>query len=102
MYHHRPVWHIWKQQTFRDGTVDIPRIDSVCDSANSAITHVGMIFEGGGTDYKVFVERIPLNHRFGSSLVEAGYIDAFLNQPSAVKVSDYPKTGARYYRRTGD
>lgn len=102
LYHNRPIWLIWTQQTFRDGTVDVPRIDTVCDSADSAIAHIGMVCESYHGTVKVFVERIPLNHRFGSSLTEAGYIDAFLNQPSAVKLSAYPKTGARLYRRVGD
>lgn len=99
----RPLWIIWKQLTMRDGTVDVPRIDSVCDDDESAIAHVGMVFETDNSrEFKVFVERIPANHRFGSSIIETGFIDAFLAQKSAVKLSNYPQTGSRFYRRDGD
>ncbi len=68
LYHNRPVWIIWVQEMFRDGTVDVPRIDSVCSSVDSATTHTGAVFETRRPgSFRVFVERIPLDHRLMSA-----------------------------------
>ena len=57
-----PLWLIWILQP--EG---FPVLDSVADSEDSCRGHVGMILYSA-PDADVHVERIPANHRFGSSL----------------------------------
>ena len=100
----RPVWLIWKTFVIKDrpglpeshrGLVYGPYLDSVCDSEDSALYHVGALFEsseyGRTADQHIFVERIPCNHRFASSLE---------NELAKLKIeTEVP----RYqYKRTGD
>lgn len=74
--HNRPVWLIWKTYVVTaergKGLIYGPYLDSVCDTEDSALYHVGALFESpsyaGTTTQHVFVERIPCNHRFASSL----------------------------------
>lgn len=74
-----PLWLLWRVDKDKDGNPLFPTLDSVCDSAFSAVAHVGMIMdenvrrvESRSGDYPcdVYVERIPANHRFGGSLPE--------------------------------
>jgi len=58
-----PLWLIWKRQG-----ASFPALDSVCNRDWSAAAHVAMVLDGGRPDTTVVVERIPANHRFGSSL----------------------------------
>ena len=58
-----PLWLIW----IINGAVTFPVLDSVADSEDSCRCHVGMILYSD-PDEDVHVERIPANHRFGSSL----------------------------------
>ena len=60
-----PLWLIW----ILDGPVMFPVLDSVADSEDSCRYHVGTILYSS-PDSNVYVERIPANHRFGSSLEE--------------------------------
>lgn len=73
----KPLWLIWKVESSSTGVPYFPVLDSVCDSARSCRYHVLMILDENErrqlawsdtlpTD--VYVERIPANHRFGSSL----------------------------------
>lgn len=94
--HNKPLWIIWRMTIARDGVPDGPHIDSVCDEEQLAIAHVGMVFESYHPSYgdtKVFVERIPANHRFASSMAEH-FTDSRL-----AKVKELPM---RSYRRVGD
>jgi hypothetical protein len=65
--HHRPLWLIWKiRKLSRDGVPFFPELDTVCDSEDMARAHVrGVLYE---SHERVWVERIPANHRFASSL----------------------------------
>lgn len=68
---HPPLWVIWVVE--RSSITDVPYfpvLDSVCDSEDSARYHVGARLESGVKGMEVYVERIPANHRFGSSLPE--------------------------------
>ena len=64
----RALWLVWVVTTARTGVPFFPALDSVCDSEESARYHIGAAIETGGGRTEVFVERIPANHRFGSSL----------------------------------
>ena len=64
----RPLWLIWVVTTARTGVPYFPVLDSVCDTEESARYHIGAVIETGGEKSEVYVERIPANHRFGSSL----------------------------------
>lgn len=84
--HNPPIWLLWKITTDSDGLRSFPVLDTVCTTEDSAIVHVYMILEernpsviagaiipGGiytvpGKDVEIFVERVPGNHRFASSL----------------------------------
>lgn len=67
----KPLWLIWKTRPLgrnNGGDAhDFPRLDSVCDTDESARAHYRMAVYGE-TQAKVYVERIPANHRFASSL----------------------------------
>jgi hypothetical protein len=66
--HNKPLWLIWKVD--RDSRTDVPYfpvLESVCDSERSARYHYLMAVSGF-LKKEVFVERIPANHGFGSSL----------------------------------
>lgn len=71
----RPLWLIWKREPLgRSGQqmsteMDFPRLDSVADNEASARAHYCMAAYGR-TDIEVYVERVPANHRFASSLGE--------------------------------
>ena len=60
-----PLWLIW----ILGGDVMFPVLDSVADSEDSCRFHVGAILYSS-PDEDIQVERIPANHRFGSSLEE--------------------------------
>lgn len=63
---HPPLWLIWKRRHYnRSGLNDFPMLDSVCTTEASARYHIRAALEGAGD---VYCERIPANHRFGSSL----------------------------------
>lgn len=57
-----PLWLIWIHRVEM-----FPVLDSVADSEKSCRYHVGAILYSR-PDENVYVERIPANHRFGSSL----------------------------------
>lgn len=66
-----PVWLIWKRLPG-----GFPELDTVCDSEWSAAVHVMMAYppahiRNEADRNEVWVERIPANHRFASSLSEA-------------------------------
>lgn len=71
--YNKPLWLIWRMEHASNGVPYFPVLDTVCDSVESARYHVGMAMEESSrssTTIKVYVERIPANHRFGSSLPE--------------------------------
>lgn len=97
----RPLWIIWKKTVGHDGIPDGPHIDSIADTEDSAIAHVGMVYESYGNagyakELHVIVERIPANHRFASS-IEEHFTDGRLAKVRAGKT-----TMPNFYRRTGD
>lgn len=68
----RPIWIIWDVKPGQP-----PQIDTLCDSADSAVYHYGAVGleiahakRGYPNDAQrsVFVERVPANHRFASSI----------------------------------
>ena len=61
----RPLW----LDKAMNGMPYFPVLDSVCDSEDSAYYHVGSAVESH-QDSEIFVERVPANHRFASSLPE--------------------------------
>ena len=63
-----PLWLIWVVEIARTGVPFFPVLDSVCDTEKSARYHIGAAIETAGKGAEVYVERIPANHRFGSSL----------------------------------
>lgn len=63
----KPLWLIWKVHKSFDGMPEFPVLDSVCDSEKSARYHYRSAVSSSN---QVFVERIPANHRFASSLGE--------------------------------
>jgi hypothetical protein len=65
----RPLWLVWRLDKAMNGMPYFPVLDSVCDSEDSAYYHVGAAVEGH-RESEVFVERVPANHRFASSLPE--------------------------------
>lgn len=66
---HPPVWLIWKRHRYsRDGIPDFPVLDTVCLSEDSARYHIRAALESSGN--LVYCERVPADHRFGSSLGE--------------------------------
>lgn len=65
---HKPVWLIWMlQRIAKDGYPYWPRLDSVCDTDDSARYHVRAAIQSH-PDSDIHVERVPFNHRFASSL----------------------------------
>lgn len=69
--HNRPLWLIWVvEKSLRTDVPYFPRLDTVCDTEDSCRYHIGAILEINPESKDVFVERIPANHRFGSSLPE--------------------------------
>lgn len=72
--HNRPIWIIWKTEFGRTGVPYFPQLDTVCDDIDSARYHVRMILSENLLKYlqipetQITVERIPANHRFGSSI----------------------------------
>lgn len=71
----KPLWLIWKVESARTGVPYFPILDTVCDTEESARYHVAMLLDDSdrqkdvyGQEIFVAVERIPANHRFGSSL----------------------------------
>ena len=66
----KPIWIIWSVTA---GCA--PQIDTLCDTADSAVYHYGMIAGeieqscvSGHNNRMAFVERVPANHRFASSV----------------------------------
>ncbi len=69
----QPIWIIWSLRADC-----APQIDTLCDTADSAVYHYGMVaqeIEAGtqqgrqmGKHQAVAVERVPANHRFASSI----------------------------------
>ena len=64
--HNPPLWLIWSRKKGRTGLYDFPALDTVGDTEHSARYHVNAVLETPNTI--VSVERIPANHRFGSSI----------------------------------
>lgn len=66
---HPPLWLVWKRRLS-----GFPELDCVCDSKWSAEAHVLMALPlphvGPEDAHEVWVERVPANHRFASSLSE--------------------------------
>lgn len=95
---HPPLWILWKHQTGSDGIPDVPRIDCICDSERTTRYNLNAIFESYAPDIKnglltIFVERIPANHRFASSMSDK-FVDSTLTQVR--------RSIAGRYRRDGD
>jgi hypothetical protein len=69
----KPIWIIWSLRADC-----APQIDTLCDTADSAVYHYGMIMqeiEAGvqqgrqmSKHLAAAVERVPANHRFASSI----------------------------------
>jgi hypothetical protein len=67
----KPVWIIWDVRTDC-----APQIDTICDTADSAVYHYSMIAgeidqwktERSPVGRTAYVERVPANHRFASSV----------------------------------
>jgi hypothetical protein len=91
----KPVWIIWKHLAGYP-----PVIDTLCDTADSAVYHYGMlaseIDQAKRTDLLVYVERIPANHRFASSLN-----DVFAD-PTFTTMKQKTARNAFRYAREGD
>jgi hypothetical protein len=94
----KPLWIIWKHV---EGFP--PVIDTLCDTADSAVYHYGMLaseieqhvrLRNKGT-ITVNVERVPANHRFASSINDVFTSGTF----TAIKPSS--RNGYRY-KRDGD
>lgn len=73
----RPLWLIWKIQLRRDGAVDDTALSSVADSADNAryaVASLMGLYLGEiqpRSENHCFVERVPANHSFASSLDSA-------------------------------
>lgn len=70
----KPLWLIWKMKYIKKtGKIVGPVLDCVCDSESSAVYNTGAACEEAIMTTRdkidVFVERIPANHRFASSIV---------------------------------
>lgn len=67
----QPIWIIW---CVHEGCA--PQIDTLCDTADSAVYHYSMIAQEIAASVAIrvparrvaFVERVPANHRFASSV----------------------------------
>ena len=96
----RPLWVIWKKLTMRDGRTDGPHIDTICDSLEMAYAHVYILLDEPETiagNREVYVERIPANHRFASSMAE------YFTDPSLMRLRDITNPRRRRpIRREGD
>lgn len=95
---HSPLWILWRHAVGSDGIPDVPRIDCICDSEDTTRYNLAAIFESYPSDIKdkrmtIFVERIPANHRFASSLSEQ-FVDSTLSRVR--------KSLRSRYRRDGD
>jgi hypothetical protein len=67
---HRPLWLVWRVRIAQRTDVPyFPELDTVCTTADSARYHIRAILFDTTQD-RLWVERIPANHRFGSSLEE--------------------------------
>lgn len=66
-----PIWIIWDVRPDQP-----PQIDTLCDTADSAVYHYGAVAQEIAQaksiypyrQRSVFVERVPANHRFASSI----------------------------------
>lgn len=69
---HPPLWLIWKLEAPGRVTaiVDYPSLYSVCDSPDEARFHVQMLLETNTEGRQVWVDRVPANHGFASSLAD--------------------------------
>lgn len=72
-----PLWIMWSYIIEPDGISEGPQIDSICNSEESARYHLQCMLETyttfGGNEVNLYVERIPANHRFASSMTEVIY-----------------------------
>ncbi len=66
--HWPPLWLIWKTDVNRNtGVPYFPELSAVCNDIDTARYHVAMaLFDSPSS--RLDVERIPANHRFGSSI----------------------------------
>lgn len=97
--HNKPLWILWKHEIAGDGLSDGPLIDSICDTEYAARYNAhGMIESWGRPDpyggtVRFFVERIPANHRFASSIADA--LEEHVRSQIKVRkeVFKYPRDG---------
>lgn len=71
----KPLWIVWFIEYDNKNTPYYPAIDSIADSENSAKYHVASLLrleynQEPRQNIYCWVERVPANHRFGSSLEE--------------------------------
>ncbi len=94
--HHRPVWILWKMIEGADGIPYPPVLDCICDSEDMARCHYQMMVDSERLTpkraHKFWVERIPVNHRFASSLSSAIEVHALKTW----------KAARNFYKRPGD
>ena len=95
-----PLWIIWKIVTSSDGVQELPAIDCICDSEHSVRYHLYGVFEsyGVGNLLRVYVERVPANHRFASSLEHEFYTSAL----TSVRSIEDRRTRGYQYKHDGD
>lgn len=71
-----PLWLIWTVRTYGDGVPMFPVLDTISDCEFSARYHLMMVVEESarakqaGDTLDWYIERIPANHRFGSTAPE--------------------------------
>ena len=92
--HHRPVWIIWRTIRGPRGILEGPYLHAICDDREITLSYVGTFFRTGECTDIIRVERVPLNHTFGSSL----NLEFVLRQ---VERQRNESAGYRY-RRVGD
>lgn len=90
----KPIWIIWKHHSGYP-----PVIDTLCDTADSAVYHYGMlaaeIAQARRADLSAHVERVPANHRFASSLNDVFADKTFtsMKQKTARNAFRYSRNG---------
>jgi hypothetical protein len=93
--HNKPVGIIWLHKIGFP-----PVIDTLCDTPDSAVYHYGALVEyfqntANKANLSAYVERVPMNHRFASSLNDVFADKTFtsMRERTARNAYRYPRDG---------
>lgn len=71
----KPLWLLWRIEQ-ESNIPSFPVLDAVCDSIRSIEYHV-LIMINDKPKYKIWVEKVPANHEFGSMVLEVRQMEQY-------------------------